>query len=85
MIIDTVIMVNNIKDPMGITIVPAIYGISCYVQWRSHIGTEGGQGPPSPGQIFEKKIKIRTSSNLLLKIYCKNIVEIAFKLSSSTR
>ena len=46
MIIDTVIMVNNIKDPMGITIVPAIYGISCYVQWRSHIGTQGALTPP---------------------------------------
>ena len=51
MIIDTVIMVNNIKDPMGITIVPAIYGISCYVQWRSHIGTQGALAPPP---IFEK-------------------------------
>ena len=70
MIIDTVIMVNNIKDPMGITIVPAIYGISCYVQWRSHIGTQGALTPP---QIFEKiSIYIYSKVILIRKCYIHN-------------
>ena len=71
MIIDTVIMVNNIKDPMGITIVPAIYGISCYVQWRSHIGTQGALAPP---QYLKKLVYIYIYSKVILikKCYIHN-------------